>query len=66
MSGFAKTFKDRYAKTFKDKVKNRNNKLMSLCINNEKLLKNIKPFGLRLKTSKILNWRLYQLMVIDI
>ena len=30
-----------FAKTFKDKVKNRNNELMSLCLNNEKLLKNL-------------------------
>ena len=38
--------------TFKDKGGeiNNNNKLMTLCADDDKLLENIKPFGLRLKT----------------
>ena len=32
------------------KVKDKNNKLMSFCIGDEKLLKTIKLFGIRLKT----------------
>ena len=39
-----------YFKTFKDKVGNKDNKLVSFCIHNKKLLKNIKPFGVKLKT----------------
>ena len=60
MSGYVKTFKDRGG------YKNKNNKLMSLRIDDDKLSKNIKPFGLSLKTCKILNWTLYQFMMIDI
>ena len=60
-----------YIKTCKDKGggENENNKLMSLHIDDDKWIshwKNIKPFGLRLKTSKILNWMLYKSMMIDI
>ena len=42
----------RYVKTFqvKEADKNKSNKLMSFRIDNEKLLKNVKLFGLRLKT----------------
>ena len=38
--------------TFKDKDGDNksNNKLMTLCTDDDKLLENIKPFGLRLKT----------------
>ena len=39
---------------------------MSLRIDDDKLLKNVKPFGLKLNTCKILNWAIYQLMMIDI
>ena len=49
MSGYVKTFKD------KDENKYKNNKLMSLCIDDNELLEKYKPFELRLKTSKILN-----------
>ena len=45
--------KMRYLKAFKPfKVKDgdKNNKLMSFCINDDKLLESIKPFGLRLRT----------------
>ena len=44
MSGYVKTF-----------IKDMNNKLMSLHIYDDKLLKSIKPFGLRSKNKKILN-----------
>ena len=44
MSGYVKTFND------KGENKNENNKLMSLRIDDDKLLENIKPFGLKLKT----------------
>ena len=40
MSGYVKTFKD------KDWDNNKNNKSMSLCTEDDKLLENIKPFGL--------------------
>ena len=49
MSGYVKTFK------VKDGDKHKNNKLMSFCIDDEKLLTNIKLFGIRLKILKILN-----------
>ena len=39
---------NRYVKTFH--VKDKSNKLKSFYVDDEKLLKNIKPFGLRLKT----------------
>ena len=44
MSGYVKTLK------VKDGDKDKINKLMSFHIDNEKLLENIKLFGLRLKT----------------
>ena len=48
-----------YIKTLKngdaDKDKNKKNRLMSFHIDDDKLLRNIKPFGLRLKNGKILN-----------
>ena len=42
----------RYVTTFKDgdKDKNKNNKLMSFHIDDDKLLKSMKPLGLQLKT----------------
>ena len=42
----------RYVKTFKvrDAHKDKSKKLMSFCIDDENLSKNIKPFGLRFKT----------------
>ena len=49
LSGYVTTFK------VKDGDKDIKNKLMSFCVNDEKLLENIKQFGLRLKTYKILN-----------
>ena len=45
ISGFDKTFK----------AEDKNNKLMSFLINDEKLLEKIKPFGLRMKILKTLN-----------
>ena len=36
-------------------IKNRHYKLMSLRTGDDKLLENIKPFGVKLKTCKILN-----------
>ena len=43
MSGYVKTFK------VKDQEKDKNNKLMSFCVEDEKLLKIAKLFGLILK-----------------
>ena len=40
----------RYVNTFKVEDKDKNNKLMSFRIDNEKFLGNIKLLGLRLKT----------------
>ena len=39
-----------YGKTFKVKDGNKYNKLMSLCINNEKLLEKYKTIWIKLKT----------------
>ena len=51
---------------FKVEDGNKNKELMSFCIDDEKLLeKSIKPFGLKLKTWKILNWMRYWSMMID-
>ena len=49
MSGYIKTFK------VKDGDKDKNNKFLSFCVDDEKLLKKIKPFMLRLNPCKILN-----------
>ena len=51
MSGYVKIFKNKDG----DKDKNKNNKLMFFHGADDKLLKNIKSLGLRLKTYKILN-----------
>ena len=48
-SGYVKTFK------IKDKDKDKNNKLMFFRVDDGKLLEKLRPFGLRLKTYKILN-----------
>ena len=40
---------NRYVKTFKDKSENKDNKLMSLQKNDDKLLERYMNFGLRLK-----------------
>ena len=48
MSGYIKTFK------VKDGDKNKKNKLLSFCVDDEKLLKKIKAFMLRLNPCKIL------------
>ena len=61
MSGYVKIFKNKDG----DKDKNKNNKLMFFHGADDKLLKNIKSLGLRLKTYKILNWMLHQFMMID-
>ena len=47
MSRFVKTFK------VKDGDKDKNNKLMSFQIDDERLLKKYNPFGLNLKTQKM-------------
>ena len=47
ISGYVKTFK------VKDGDKDKNNKLMSFHIDDEKLLEKYNPFGLKLKTQKI-------------
>ena len=53
-----------YTKTFKDKDRDKNNKLMFFRIDYDKKI--VKPFGLWLKTCKILNWMLYQSVIIYI
>ena len=53
IGGYVKTFK------VKDGDKDKSNNLMSFHIADEKQLEKIKPFGLRLKTKKILNWMIY-------
>ena len=58
MSGYVKTFKDKFG------YKNKNNKLMSLCINDYKLLEEYRTIWK--KVLKILNWILYHFMVVDI
>ena len=54
MSGYIGTFKNKDG----DKDKSKNNKLKSFGIYNDKQLKNVNPFELRLKAYKILNWML--------
>ena len=54
MSGYVKKFKDQ------GRDQNKNNKLMSLCIEDDKL------FGLTLKVYKILNWMFYQFIMLVI
>ena len=49
MSGYVKTFK------VKDWNKNKNNKLMSFCIDDENLLEKFKTFRNKSEDSKILN-----------
>ena len=58
----------RYVKTFKvrDAHKDKSKKLMSFCIDDENLSKNIKPFGLRFKTRKKSIWMIYQFIMTDI
>ena len=58
----------RYVRTFKGKGgdKNKNVKLIFSRIDDDKLLENIKTFGIRLKILKILNYLIYQFMTIDI
>ena len=51
MSGYVKTFVDKEGHA----DQNKNNKLILFQIDDDKLLENLKPFGLRLKTCKILN-----------
>ena len=57
-----------YIKTFKDKsgYKNKNNKLMSLCIDDDKILEKYKIIWTKFEDLKKINWMLYQLMMIDI
>ena len=58
---------NKYVKTFKDKGgdKNKNNKLMSLCKNDDKLLEKHKNIWTKTEDLKILNWMLHQFMMID-
>ena len=51
----------KYVKTFKD-----NDKLISLCIDDEKLLEKYKTMWNKMENLKILNGMLYQFMVIVI
>lgn len=59
MSGYVKKLK------YKGGDKNSNTKLMALHIDDDKLLKNAKPFGRRLKTFKNLHQGLCQFLMID-
>ena len=56
MSGYVKTFVDKEGHA----DQNKNNKLILFQIDDDKLLENLKPFGLRLKTCKILNWIIHR------
>ena len=55
----------RYFKTFKDKSrdKNKNNKLMSLLIDDNKPLEKYKTIWTKIEDLKKLNWMLYQSMI---
>ena len=59
MSGYVKKLK------YKGGGKNNNTKLMALHIDDDKLLKNAKPFGRRLKTCKNLHQGLCQFLMIN-
>lgn len=59
MSGYVKKLK------YKGGDKNSNTKLMALHIDDDKLLKNAKPFGRRFKTCKNLHQGLCQFLMID-
>ena len=59
MSGYVKTFK------VKDGDKDKNYKLMSFCIDDSKLYK-YKTIWTKISYSEILNWMLYQSMMISI
>ena len=60
MSGYVKTFK------VKDGDKNNNNKLISFCIDDEKLLEKSENFWNKSEDLKILNKIFYKSMMIDI
>ena len=57
-----------YVKTFQDKggYKNKNNKLMSLRIGNDRLLEKYETIWTRIENLEILSWVLYQFMMVDI
>ena len=56
-----------YVKTFEDKGGDKNNKLMYLCIDDDKLLEKYKTIWTKIEDiSKILNQMLYQFMMVDI
>ena len=60
MSGCVNTFR------FKDGDNDKNNKLMSFRINDEKLLEKYKTIWTNIEDLKVLIWMLYQSMMIDI
>ena len=60
MGGYVKTFK------VKDGDKNNNNKLISFCIDDEKLLEKSENFWNKSEDLKILNKIFYKSMMIDI
>ena len=60
MGGYVKTFK------VKDGDKNNNNKLISFCIDDEKLLQKSENFWNKSEDLKILNKIFYKSMMIDI
>ena len=60
MSGYVKTFK------LKDEDKEKNNKLMSFHIDGDKLLEKYITICTMIEDLKILNWMVYQPMIIDI
>ena len=58
----------RYVKAFKvkDGDKDKNNKLMSSCINNEKLLEKYETIWIKIENLKILKWILYLFKMAEI
>ena len=57
-----------YVKAFKvkDGDKDKNNKLMSSCINNEKLLEKYETIWVKIENLKILKWILYLFKMAEI
>ena len=57
-----------YVKAFKvkDGDKDKNNKLMSSCINNEKLLEKYETIWIKIENLKILKWILYLFKMAEI
>ena len=61
MSEYVELFKDNDG----DKEKNKNNKLMSFSIANDKLLEKCNTIWIKIEDLQILNWMLYQFRMVD-